>query len=146
MTMTTYNFPARLVCADAVLSMAQKYCIHNDTAHSLAAETCALRPTVPPLQVRQHVALKGQPGWEEQANAAVLAWVDGTGLEAGPPLREELGGAAGVLRAIVTALLVAGAKSFTHMITALERYGPVLDSLLRESGPAVCPPPPPPPF
>jgi hypothetical protein len=105
------------------------------------ASSCLTAPAFPPRQVRQHVATKGQPGWEQAANAAVLAWVDGTGPQPGGNLREELGGAAGVLRAIVSALLVAGAKSFTHMITALERYGPVLDALLREAGPAVRPRP-----
>ena len=29
----------------------------------------------------------------------------------------------GVTRAVATGLLVAGAKSFTHMITFVERYG-----------------------
>jgi hypothetical protein len=35
------------------------------------------------------------------------------------------------------ALLVAGAKSFTHMITALERYHGLLAGLLAAAGPAV---------
>ena len=52
-------------------------------------------------------------------------------------LRAELGGVVGVIRAVVTGLLVAGAKSFTHMITFVERYGAVLDGLLREAGPPV---------
>lgn len=91
----------------------------------------------PLLQIRQHLALKGTLGWETTANAGVRAWVEGTGPTPGPNLREELGGAAGVLRAITNALLVAGSKSFTHMITALERYLPTLESLLAEAGPAV---------
>ena len=49
-------------------------------------------------------------------------------------LRAELGGIAGVIRTVATGLLVAGAKSFTHMITFVERYGAVLDGLLREAG------------
>ena len=52
-------------------------------------------------------------------------------------LRAELGGVVGVTRAVATGLLVAGAKSFTHMITFVERYGTVLDGLLREAGPPV---------
>ncbi len=55
-------------------------------------------------------------------------------------MRAELGGVVGVIRAVATGLLVAGAKSFTHMITFVERYGAVLDGLLREAGPPVsCP-------
>lgn len=65
--------------------------------------------------------------------------MEGTGPTPGPNLREVLGGATGVLRAITNALLVAGSKSFTHMITALERYLPTLESLLAEAGPAVRP-------
>ena len=54
-------------------------------------------------------------------------------------LRAELGGVVGVIRAVATGLLVAGAKSFTHMITFVERYGAVLDGLLREAGTQVAP-------
>ena len=53
-------------------------------------------------------------------------------------LRAELGGVVGVIRAVATGLLVAGAKSFTHMITFVERYGAVLDGLLREAGTQVA--------
>ncbi len=53
-------------------------------------------------------------------------------------LRSELGGVVGVIRAVATGLLVAGAKSFTHMITFVERYGAVLDGLLREAGTQVA--------
>lgn len=39
---------------------------------------------------------------------------------------DALGGAEGVLRALVRTLLIAGAKSYTHMVIAMERYyGPV---------------------
>lgn len=61
----------------------------------------------------------------------VLAWIGEQGLEA------ELGGPAGVLGMVLRALLVAGAKSFMHMITALERYCEVLQSLLAQAGPQV---------
>ena len=62
----------------------------------------------------------------------ILAWVAEQSLEG------ELGGAQGVLRMVLRALLVAGAKSFTHMITALERYCLVLQTLLAQTGPQVC--------
>ena len=62
----------------------------------------------------------------------ILAWVAEQNLEA------ELGGSQGVLRMVLRALLVAGAKSFTHMITALERYCHVLQTLLAQTGPQVC--------
>ena len=39
---------------------------------------------------------------------------------------------------VLRALLVAGAKSFTHMITALERYCLVLQTLLAQAGAEVC--------
>ena len=62
----------------------------------------------------------------------VLAWIGEQGLEA------ELGGPKGVLSMVLRALLVAGAKSFTHMITALERYCLVLQTLLAQTGAEVC--------
>ena len=58
----------------------------------------------------------------------VLAWIGKQGLEG------ELGGPRGVLSMVLRALLVAGAKSFTHMITALERYCLVLQTLLAQAG------------
>ena len=62
----------------------------------------------------------------------VLAWIGEQGLEG------ELGGPGGVLSMVLRALLVAGAKSFTHMITALERYCLVLQTLLAQAGAEVC--------
>ena len=51
-----------------------------------------------------------------QATAAELEdWLRGQGAEAA------LGGPLGLLRALGRALLVAGAKSYTHMAIALER-------------------------
>jgi nuclear cap-binding protein subunit 1 len=61
----------------------------------------------------------------------VLAWADEQGLAG------ELGGPAHVAAMALRALLVAGAKSFTHMITALERYHGLLAGLLAAAGPAV---------
>ncbi|CAL8461756.1 g1287 [Coccomyxa elongata] len=58
----------------------------------------------------------------------VLEWVEEERL------REELGGSVGVLRMMLRGYLVAGAKSFTHMITALERYCATLQALLQETG------------
>ena len=66
-----------------------------------------------------------------RVRAGVTEWIEEQNL------RAELGGAVGVVRAVATGLLVAGAKSFTHMITFVERYGAVLDGLLREAGPQV---------
>ena len=73
------------------------------------------------LQVKHKVTSEG-----------ILAWVAEQNLDA------ELGGSQGVLRMVLRALLVAGAKSFTHMITALERYCLVLQTLLAQTGPQVC--------
>lgn len=61
----------------------------------------------------------------------ILAWL------AEQDLGAELGGSEGVLRMLLRVLLVAGAKSFTHMITALERYSLVLQTLLAQTGPQV---------
>ena len=61
----------------------------------------------------------------------VLAWI------AEQDVGAELGGSEGVLRMVLRVLLVAGAKSFTHMITALERYCLVLQTLLAQTGPQV---------
>lgn len=58
----------------------------------------------------------------------VLEWVEEEGL------RQELGGPLGVLRMLLRGYLTAGAKSFTHMITALERYCATLHALLHETG------------
>ena len=45
-------------------------------------------------------------------------------------LAGRLGGALGVLRCWARCLLVAGAKSYTHMVTALERYyGPLKNAV-----------------
>lgn len=63
----------------------------------------------------------------------ILAWIAEQGLEG------ELGGPQGVLRMVLRALLVAGSKSFTHMITALERYCLILQTLLAQTGPQVLP-------
>jgi MIF4G like len=52
-------------------------------------------------------------------------------------VRGDLGGARGVLAAVFRALLTAGSKSFTHMITAIERYEALLRLLLQETGPEV---------
>ncbi len=49
-----------------------------------------------------------------------------------PPqgLEERLGGTLGVLRCMARCLLVAGAKSYTHMVIALERYyGPLKNAV-----------------
>ncbi len=39
----------------------------------------------------------------------------------------------------VRGLLVAGSKSFTHTLVALERYQALLQTLLELAGPQVCP-------
>ncbi|KAK9820118.1 hypothetical protein WJX72_006327 [[Myrmecia] bisecta] len=58
----------------------------------------------------------------------MLQWIDDQ------KLREELGGDVGLLRMVGRTLMVAGAKSFTHMITALERYYDLLTPLLVQTG------------
>lgn len=58
----------------------------------------------------------------------VRAWVEEQALS------QQLGGVPGVLRALVRGLLVAGSKSFTHMLIALERYEALLTPLLAEAG------------
>lgn len=77
------------------------------------------------MQVRHKVVGEG-----------VLEWVEEERL------REELGGSVGVLRMMLRGYLVAGAKSFTHMITALERYCATLQALLQETGHEARPHPP----
>eukprot|EP00887_Chlorella_sp_A99_P001913 scaffold18.g1913.t1 len=49
-------------------------------------------------------------------------------------LEEVLGGKVGVLRALGRALLVAGAKSYTHMVIALERYYGPLSNMVAALG------------
>ena len=58
----------------------------------------------------------------------VLRWVSEGGLQ------EELGGGCGVLAMVLRTLLVAGAKSFTHTLIALERYSEALTALLARAG------------
>jgi hypothetical protein len=70
---------------------------------------------------------------EKQTAPELLAWARGPGPAA------ELGGAAGAAAALLRALLVAGAKSFTHMLIALERYHDALAPLLAEAGPEARP-------
>jgi nuclear cap-binding protein subunit 1 len=60
--------------------------------------------------------------------AEVTTWITQNDLET------VLGGQVGVLRAILRCLLVAGAKSYTHMNIALERYIEILSSLSNETG------------
>jgi hypothetical protein len=92
------------------------------------------------MEVGAAAAWLGQVTWKcmwvgqvkhKVVSEGVLAWVEEERL------RGELGGSVGVLRMMLRALLVAGAKSFTHMITALERYSTALHTLLQEAGPEV---------
>ncbi len=82
-------------------------------------------------------ALRGAQVKEKQTAPELLAWARGPGLAA------ELGDAAGAAAALLRALLVAGAKSFTHMLIALERYHDALAPLLAEAGPEARARPPP---
>lgn len=63
---------------------------------------------------------------------ALRAWVEGGDLVAA------VGGPAGACATVARALLVAGSKSFTHTVIALERYQPLLEHLLQEAGGEVC--------
>ena len=65
---------------------------------------------------------------EKKSTEEALQWVAQHGLE------EELGGKLGVLRMVLRALMVAGSKSFTHMLLALERFDNLLTALLAETG------------
>ena len=58
----------------------------------------------------------------------VLQWAADNKLE------EDLGGKVGLLKMVLRGLLVAGSKSFTHMLIALERYDDLLTSLLAQTG------------
>lgn len=58
----------------------------------------------------------------------LLEWVRTSTME------EELLGKVGVLRAAMRGLMVAGSKSFTHMLIALERYDSLLTALLQDAG------------
>lgn len=69
----------------------------------------------------------------KEAAPSLLAWAEE------PALAAELGGPAGVAACVLRALLVAGAKSFTHMLIALERYQAALVLLLAAAGPEVLP-------
>lgn len=53
-------------------------------------------------------------------------------------LVERLGGPAAACATGLRGLLVAGGKSFTHTLVALERYLRVLQSLLAKAGAEVC--------
>lgn len=49
-------------------------------------------------------------------------------------LEDELDGKLGFLRIALRGLLIAGSKSFTHMLIALERYDDLLTNLLSQTG------------
>jgi hypothetical protein len=53
-------------------------------------------------------------------------------------LTERLGGPAAACATGLRGLLVAGGRSFTHTLVALERYLRVLQSLLAKAGAEVC--------
>lgn len=65
---------------------------------------------------------------EKLSDVQMDAWVAENSLE------EVLGGKLGVLRMLARCLLVAGAKSYTHMAIALERYFGPLDVLVQDTG------------
>ena len=58
----------------------------------------------------------------------IESWAEEEGLQAA------LGGTAGALRAWARCLLVAGAKSYSHMSVALERYYGPLQALTARAG------------
>ena len=57
----------------------------------------------------------------------VLQWAEDKKLEV------ELAGKIGFLKVALRGLLIAGAKSFTHMVIALERYDDLLTNLLSQT-------------
>ena len=107
-------------CSDVMrLACTSRECMHP-TLDEDPENPKQITLTLPRAQVKHKVVAEG-----------VLAWVAEQGLAG------ELGGAVGVLVMAFRALLVAGAKSFTHMITALERYHGLLADLLAAAGPEV---------
>ena len=58
----------------------------------------------------------------------VLQWAKDKKLE------DELDGQLGFLKVVLRGLLIAGSKSFTHMLIALERYDDLLTNLLSQTG------------
>lgn len=76
-------------------------------------------------------------GWAAKALQMVRAKAQPAELEAWvaeQKLAEQLGGDLGVLRMLARCLLVAGAKSYTHMSVALERYYGPLERLAKATG------------
>lgn len=77
-------------------------------------------------------------GWATRALKLVRSKASAEELDAWmaeQKLEEVLGGKLGILRMLARCLLVAGAKSYTHMIIALERYYGPLALLCKECGP-----------
>ena len=58
----------------------------------------------------------------------VLQWA------ADKKIEDEVGGKLGLLRMVLRGTLVAGSKSFTHMLIALERYDDLLTNVLSGLG------------
>ena len=52
-------------------------------------------------------------------------------------LEQRLGGSLGLLRCMARCLLVAGAKSYTHLVISLERYYGPLKNAVDAAGPEV---------
>ena len=123
----------RVKCDSLAASLSGRLTLH-------AEKVCMLLQNVPctALDVVQQGCLMGQHACvqvkHKVMSEGILAWIAEQGLEG------ELGGPQGVLRMVLRALLVAGSKSFTHMITALERYCLILQTLLAQTGPQVLGP------
>jgi hypothetical protein len=75
---------------------------------------------------------------EKRSAEYALQWASEHGVEG------ELGGKLGLLKMVLRGIMMAGAKSFTHMLIALERSDDLLTQLVTETGQEVHPPPLPP--
>lgn len=94
------------------------------------------KPEVAPLPAADDAAAaEADPEGHWAANMLVLVRAKATpedldAWKAEQGLEERLGGTLGVLRCMARCLLVAGAKSYTHMVIALERYyGPLKNAV-----------------
>jgi len=137
----------RRFCA-AVLGRLLRLSYYDRVAQSVPP---AFVPLLPPNPVPQPldkpmVEKRGDPppgaaGAVEKRSTEMLAMVRSKVPSEGmmdwiseQQLRTELGGMSGLLEMVLRTLLVAGSKSFTHTLIALERYVDVLGQLIDEYG------------
>lgn len=139
--------PQRRFCA-AVLSRLLRLSYHDRVVQSVPPSFAPLLPPNPvpqpldaPLMDQRGDAQPGPAGAMEKRCTEMLAMVRRKVPSEGilewiveQQLRAELGGVCGLVEMVLRTLLVAGSKSFTHTLIALERYVDVLGQLIDESG------------